>query len=158
MKNFSGSYKAISLWQPWASLVAMGLKKYETRSWSTNYRGRLVICSAQRNYPEQAQAYSKIFHKHQVLFSNTDNWFEWDELPRGYAVAIANLTDCIKMTDEFIGQQSQLEIDCGEWSAGRFAWKLEQIGKIILPIKITGKQGLFKLDIDLALDDLEEVA
>ncbi|MBP0020973.1 MAG: ASCH domain-containing protein, partial [Cyanobacteria bacterium SBLK] len=31
--------KAISLWQPWASLIAMGRKKFETRHWSTDYRG-----------------------------------------------------------------------------------------------------------------------
>ncbi|CCQ65412.1 hypothetical protein CWATWH0402_4143 [Crocosphaera watsonii WH 0402] len=40
--------KAISLHQPYASLIAMGLKKFETRSWSTNYRGKLVICAAKK--------------------------------------------------------------------------------------------------------------
>lgn len=35
--------KAISLWQPWASLVAVGAKKIETRSWATKYRGSLAI-------------------------------------------------------------------------------------------------------------------
>src|SRR3989339_577320 len=38
--------KAISLWQPWASLCAVGAKLYETRSWSTSYRGPLLICAA----------------------------------------------------------------------------------------------------------------
>lgn len=40
--------KALSLWQPWASLIAIGAKKIETRGWSTKYRGPLVICSAKR--------------------------------------------------------------------------------------------------------------
>jgi len=40
-------YKAISLQQPWANLVATGKKTIETRKWSTNYRGDLVICSSQ---------------------------------------------------------------------------------------------------------------
>ena len=40
-------YKAISLKQPWANLVASGKKTIETRKWSTNYRGDLVICSSQ---------------------------------------------------------------------------------------------------------------
>jgi hypothetical protein len=39
--------KAISLKQPWANLVASGKKTIETRKWSTNYRGDLVICSSQ---------------------------------------------------------------------------------------------------------------
>lgn len=40
-------YKAISLKQPWANLVATGKKTIETRAWSTKYRGDLVICSSQ---------------------------------------------------------------------------------------------------------------
>lgn len=40
-------YKAISLKQPWANLVASGRKTIETRKWSTKYRGDLVICSSQ---------------------------------------------------------------------------------------------------------------
>lgn len=41
-------YKAISLKQPWANLVASGKKSIETRKWSTNYRGDLIICSSQK--------------------------------------------------------------------------------------------------------------
>ena len=40
--------KAISLKQPWANLVASGKKTVETRKWSTNYRGDLIICSSQK--------------------------------------------------------------------------------------------------------------
>lgn len=38
--------KAISLKQPWANLIATGLKTIETRKWSTNYRGELLIASS----------------------------------------------------------------------------------------------------------------
>ncbi|MBI2066116.1 ASCH domain-containing protein [Candidatus Woesebacteria bacterium] len=41
-------YKAISLKQPWANLVASGKKTIETRKWTTNYRGDLVICSSKK--------------------------------------------------------------------------------------------------------------
>ncbi len=41
-------YKAISLKQPWANLVAEGKKTIETRKWKTNYRGSLLICSSQK--------------------------------------------------------------------------------------------------------------
>ena len=47
--------KAISLHQPWALMVARGIKDIETRTWSTEYRGELLICSTKRpaipNYP-----------------------------------------------------------------------------------------------------------
>jgi hypothetical protein len=40
--------KALSLWQPWASLVVAGTKHWETRSWSTDYRGLLAIHATKR--------------------------------------------------------------------------------------------------------------
>lgn len=43
--------KAVSLWQPWASAVAEGLKPIETRSWRTSYRGWLAIHAARRLPP-----------------------------------------------------------------------------------------------------------
>lgn len=42
--------KALSLTQPWATLVAIGAKKIETRSWSTSYRGPVAI-HASKGYP-----------------------------------------------------------------------------------------------------------
>ena len=35
--------KVLTLRQPWATLVAEGIKKYEFRSWKTNYRGKILI-------------------------------------------------------------------------------------------------------------------
>lgn len=40
--------KALSLHQPWASAIALGLKHLETRSWATSYRGPLAIHAARR--------------------------------------------------------------------------------------------------------------
>jgi len=40
--------KAISLWQPWASMIASGKKTIETRKWATSYRGDLLICSTRK--------------------------------------------------------------------------------------------------------------
>lgn len=41
--------KAITIWQPWASLLACGAKKYETRSWKTDYRGPIAIHAAKKD-------------------------------------------------------------------------------------------------------------
>jgi hypothetical protein len=40
--------KAISLWQPWASLWVSGRKIHETRSWRTRHRGWLAVHAARR--------------------------------------------------------------------------------------------------------------
>lgn len=41
----------LTLWQPWASLIALGAKTIETRGWSTSHRGRIAIHAAGRRPP-----------------------------------------------------------------------------------------------------------
>lgn len=42
--------KALSVRQPWASLIMSGKKIIELRTWKTKYRGPLVICASQRRH------------------------------------------------------------------------------------------------------------
>lgn len=44
--------KAITIWQPWASLLACGAKQYETRPWATSYRGPIAIHAAALKMPQ----------------------------------------------------------------------------------------------------------
>lgn len=44
--------KAITIWQPWASLLAHRVKTYETRSWATAYRGPIAIHAAAIGVPQ----------------------------------------------------------------------------------------------------------
>lgn len=137
--------KAISLHQPWASLIAIGFKHYETRSWSTNYRGNLVICSAKKNTKQQRLDYEYLAS---ILgIDLTQN--PWDSLPFGQAIAFCELTDCIEMTEEFIEAQSENEEMCGHWETGRFAWKLDNIQPLSCPIPIKGQQGLWDVQLPL---------
>jgi activating signal cointegrator 1 len=147
--------KAISLPQPWASLIPMGLKQHETRSSATSYRGPLLICSAKKTSAQQQQIYAQIFYKYQIYLAETDNWLDWDDLPRGCAVSLVNLTDCIPMTPTFINEQPETEIDCGDWQVGRFAWKLENVRRITPPIRVTVKRGLFNAEVELPEEKLE---
>lgn len=68
-------YKALSVKQPWANLIASGRKTIETRTWRTNYRGVILICSSKQ--PDTP-------------------------LPAGYIVAMAELADCrvLSLRDE----------------------------------------------------------
>src|SRR3546814_21127441 len=50
-----GAVKAISLWQPWASAIALGHKSIETRHWPTKYRGELAIHAAKRFGPDERE-------------------------------------------------------------------------------------------------------
>jgi len=120
---------AITLQQPWASLIAQGKKHYETRDWSTDYRGQIAIHAGKK------------FHNDKSLISLLE--IPAAEVPLGAVVAIAQLTDCILMDEEFILKQSSFEQYLGLWEVGRYAWKLENV-RAIEPISATGKQGLWK--------------
>jgi len=122
---------AITLHQPWASLIAKGKKHYETRSWATDYRGAIAIHAAKK------------LHENESLISLLE--VPVLEIPLGAVVAIAELTDCILMDEDFILKQSSFEQYLGLWEVGRYAWKLENV-RAIKPITATGKQGLWKWD------------
>ncbi len=134
----STALKAISLWQPWASLIPLGLKHYETRSWKTSYRGKLLICSTAKETKAEYQQYLKICDEVELPPWNETNFL------LGCAIAVCELVDCIKMTTELIAQQSATEILCGDWQVDRYAWKLENI-QPIEPFAVKGKQGLFNI-------------
>ncbi|BAY66907.1 hypothetical protein NIES22_70510 (plasmid) [Calothrix brevissima NIES-22] len=131
--------KAISLWQPWASLIPLGFKHYETRIWPTKYRGKLLICST----VHKAQHYREFLKIKDVL--KLPDWSEAN-FPHGRAIAVCDLTDCTEMTAEFIGQQTPTEILCGHWLIGSFAWKLENVQAIAVPFPVKGRQKLFDVD------------
>lgn len=121
--------KAITIWQPYAQAIALGLKRYETRSWATKYRGRIAIHASKKTLTKQSKVLAK---KYGI-----------DDCPLGKVLLVADLTDCILMTQEFIKEQKQSELDFGDWQIGRYAWKLENIRLLDEPIEITGKQGLW---------------
>jgi hypothetical protein len=43
--------KALTIKQPWAQLIALGLKDVENRTWKTNFRGRIYIHASMKPVP-----------------------------------------------------------------------------------------------------------
>ena len=121
--------KALTIWQPYAQAFALGLKKYETRSWPTKHRGKIAIHASVKPLSAELKFLSEKYNIKDLLF--------------GQVIIIADLTDCILITEDFIKAQSQTEIDFGDWRIGRYAWKLENIRPLTKPQKISGKQGLW---------------
>lgn len=137
--------KAITLHQPYASLIALAKKQYETRNWSTSYRGKIAIHAGKTN---QCQGSFQTIH----LFGELSKpvceelmpiLLDGYRLPTGCILTIAQLTDCIKMTEEFINSVSELERTVGHWKVGNYAWKLENIQVLPEPILYKGKLGLW---------------
>lgn len=134
--------KALSLWQPWASLVAAGVKRHETRHWETAYRGPIAIQAAKTldlaGAPDQ-------------LCEAVSGRFWAKDLPRGVVVAIAELTAC-EPAERVADHITPADAIAGNFARGRFAWRLEHIRRVLQPIPIVGRQGLFNWtpDEDLA--------
>lgn len=122
--------KAISLWQPWASAIALGHKTIETRHWHTIYRGPLAIHAAKR------------FDRGQRKFAGEERALGRmpDRLPLGQIVAVCTLAD-VRPTEDL--DVSGLERMYGDFHPGRFGWILTDIRPLPAPIPFTGRQGLF---------------
>lgn len=121
--------KVVSIKEPFASLITHGIKKIETRSWKTNYRGKILIHSSLTKQEIRDSI------KHLVDF----------ELIRGYILCEAELVDCIYMTEEFIEdlkKNNYTEYLCGRYEVGRYAWVLDNI-KPIKPIRAKGQLGIW---------------
>ena len=120
--------RALSLWQPWANFVADGTKRYETRSWRTSYTG-LIAIHASKN-------------KSETRWSGLEM-----EGPFGAIVAVAALMGCHR-TEDVRESLSEAERDVGDFSDGRYAWKLEGVSKLVKPVPLRGHQGLWNLKPD----------
>ena len=158
--------RAITIWQPWASLLAHRVKKYETRSWATAYRGPIAIHAATIKVP---QVLNKCFPEERDRLTFFDavakglhGCYTGKEienilngLPTGSVIATANLVGCHIITATRgkhpsigLGDGKTLTVDdveatLGDWSNGRYAWEFSDM-KIIGPVPVKGKQGLWR--------------
>lgn len=129
--------KALSLYQPWASLIAIGAKRYETRSWGTRYRGPLLICAAKTMNSDVKHALMDV----QVQKALSDAGVTI--IPFGIAVCLVDLVECIG-TEHITPEQIGTDRPFGDFSIGRWAWKLENV-RAVPPFAVKGKQGLFEV-------------
>ena len=127
--------KAITIKEPWASMIAHGFKAMETRSWSTKYRGRIAI-HAGKGKPDKS------------WMDNVPEMMEMvGDIHPGCIVAYADLVDCRLITEEMVEEvkANHAEYISGFYEPGRYAFVLENVQPII-PIKVNGKQRLWSYD------------
>ncbi len=141
--------KALTLWQPWATLVALGEKQHETRSWSTNYRGPLAIHAA-----KTAAHTHQFWAKHFQRSLQSGGYHRPKSLPYGMVVAICQLVDIVPTSIEIVYAFDQKELAFGDYSPHRFVWKLEDIVRLTDPIPATGRQKLWTWDVRPLLEGL----
>lgn len=134
--------KVITIRQPWATLIALGEKKFETRSWRTKYRGKLGI-HAGKNIDKAAcrqEPIRSVLAKHGYTDKN---------LPTGVILATCKLSNCIKVANELVmtayfNNGEDNEYYFGDYSEGRYAWELQDVQALENPIYAKGQLSLWE--------------
>jgi hypothetical protein len=130
--------QALTIHEPWATLLVKGKKQFETREWQRNYRGLLAIHSGKQSVDieDYPLGLSEILDDSKITQDNLNN-------NKGKIIAIATLKEIHLMTDKFINEQSELERMIGYWEPGHYAWELTDIQLLSEPISARGMPGLW---------------
>jgi activating signal cointegrator 1 len=151
--------KILTLTQPWASLVALGAKHIETRSWSTNYRGPIAIHAGASLGPVGGRDGLLALCSDEPFLSVLEKaGLTGADLfaagPRGAIVAVADLVECERITPLRVQQGGWLFADgrrwelsdqeraFGDYGPGRFAWLLANVRPLRSSLPYRGAQGL----------------
>lgn len=152
-------YHALSLWEPWAMLVALDEKRIETRDWGTDYRGWIAI-QATKNTPADALAlcnhepFVTVLAKHGIvapqplLTGETQRAGKTSPLPQGAIVAFFRLLHVVSAGDHnrratLRGYGAQHEAAFGNFAGGRKLWISDKIVRVDPPIPSKGGRGLW---------------
>lgn len=133
-------YRVLTLWQPWATYMAAGIKRYETRSWHPNKaltKGEIIMIHAAKRWDKKQS------RQHSYLSSQ---FVEIDD--------IGTITDfgCILGAFRYLGaeqcevvweQIGEVERAVGNYGPGRYAWEFELMKLADPPIPARGQQGLW---------------
>ena len=126
--------KALTIKQPWASLIIEGYKKYEFRSWKTNYRGKILI-HAGLSLEKDVQQRFKNYNLDYKL---------------GYIIGEAKIVDCILVDEKFNNELRKINplVYARSNHVETYAWKLENVKKYKNPIYVKGKLGLWNYEVE----------
>lgn len=87
--------KALSLWQPHAHAIAVGIKPYETRGWSTRYRGPLAIHAALRTWTDIGGWHDEA----RLKLARWEGLVGKIPMVFGAVVCVADLVDCVPTSE-----------------------------------------------------------
>ena len=152
MEDEGNSVRCISLWLPHPTAIMLGLKIYETRGWSTEYRGPIAIHAAKK--PFRYKDYDLGYYQEVCKLLSRAGCPKF-ALDYGKVLCIADLVDCIP-TGKLRGRIGQAEFwgdfrDVGDDGKERFAFKLENV-RVIPAHKrpaVIGRQKWFDVPNDI---------
>lgn len=141
------SLKAITIQQPWATLIAIGEKTFETRTWATKHEGILAIHAGKTIDKEAYKKHAEVLARH--------GYPTKDSLPVGAVIATTFIGTQHKVVSEDKGNSAVTdqgltiegsEYQYGYYDVGNFAWKLDSVKKFAEPIPSKGQLGLWNFN------------
>lgn len=125
--------KVITLKQPWASLIVNGYKKYEFRSWKTNYRGELYIHAGKGIDKEGMKRVESLNLKY----------------PKSRIIGKVIIEDCIELNDKVNKKiNSENEFIYGkDINRKGYAWVIKESELLNIEKEINGKLGLWNIEL-----------
>ncbi len=138
--------KCISVRQPWATLLVLGVKPVENRTWSTKYRGELYI--------HAGKAYDKedVFYEIVEGLSAADRQklndagiVKLSQIGFGAIIGSVNLDDIVTdCTHKYANQE-----------LGTFHWMVTA-RSLVFPVPWKGQLGLFEVPENLAVSGMSD--
>ena len=133
---------ALSLLQPWASLVVMGHKRIETRAWSTQYRGPLLIHASKGKVGREVALAALIRQYIPDFYA----------LPFGAIIGQVSLVEIVRFgqedeSDAALPGLTLEERAFGDYRSGRRGWILEDAVEFEEPVPAKGSLGLWEASI-----------
>ena len=132
--------KALTLHQPWASLIAAGYKFYETRSWAAppaDWGTTIAIHAGAQG------------DQHFRNDPDVKNCLGTQLLPAKAIVAVVRLQDCAR-TETL--EPSLLERRFGNYAPGRYAWRLTNVQPLTEPVPARGNRKLWTIPPEVIED------
>lgn len=141
------------MWQPYASLIAVGAKSIETRSWPAPYVGGLAIHASKRLPPDTVERCCREPYRSALFgeLSGEPLLEAIGRLPRGAIVAVAEVGEVHLIGDTICaGDLDWREREFGDYTPGRYAWCLWSVRQLPEPIPCRGALGLWDVPAEIA--------
>jgi len=138
--------KALTLRQPWATIVAEKLKTVEVRTWSTKYRGPLII-HAGKGW--DSSAWDEFKAKIPDVYQRAD-FFDRSRGERGRVIARTQLVDVVRYDDpdSFLKDFERHFNAFTRFREGLFGWVFGRTYRLADPAEVRGSLGLWNFKGD----------
>ena len=133
----------LSMWQPWASLLVYGFKRFEGRQWDTDYRGPLWIHAGSRQ--PSKEDIKQVEQHYKMLYKGVPkkDMPEFpSEYPTGCLIGLIDLQTVINQETykEYIPKEYTKE------TTSEFLFVARNPRRLSVPIRMPGKRGIFDID------------